>query len=397
MSRSPVVNQRRRADALKREVESGQEIAQIDARRIMKFKSCASFSPRLRLDIPGRIPHGDCAGALANRSEFSEDQEQFRVTVDFVATMAGRREPANVHRNMGPLSHPTARSCICSSSVCTPACSSVRFQSANVLMSAREMRRVPSLAMTSTRIGALTAAILVMAGCGPSAPAQADPVAAAPPAAKLERLTEFFQDEVATGKLHVVIVLIQQHGRPVYLKCFGVRDVTTKRPMTPDTIFALHSMTKPITSLAAMMLIEEGRLALADPVSKYIPAFAKVEVGVESKTENGSEILKLEPTDRPVNIEDLLRHTSGITYEYIGGKLIRKAYSDANIFRGISTTSNLPNALGTCHCPDSPVRFGATAIPPTFSGTSSKSYPGNRCFSFSSSASSSRWDDRRSS
>ena len=180
--------------------------------------------------------------------------------------------------------------------------------------------------MTSTRIGALTAATLVMAGCGPSAPAQADPVAAAPSAAKLERLTEFFQDEVATGKLAGVIVLIQQHGRPVYLKCFGVRDVTTKRPMTPDTIFALHSMTKPITSLAAMMLIEEGRLALADPVSKYIPAFAKVEVGVDSKTENGTEILKLEPPHRPVNIEDLLRHTSGITYEYIGGELIRKAY-----------------------------------------------------------------------
>ena len=180
----------------------------------------------------------------------------------------------------------------------------------------------------------MTAAILVMAGCGLSAPAQADPVAAAPSAAKLERLTEFFQDEVATGKLAGVIVLIQQHGRPVYLKCFGVRDVATKRPMTPDTIFALHSMTKPITSLAAMMLIEEGRLALADPVSKYIPAFAKVEVGVDSKTENGTEILKLEPPHRPVNIEDLLRHTSGITYEYIGGELIRKAYSDANIFEG---------------------------------------------------------------
>ncbi len=153
-------------------------------------------------------------------------------------------------------------------------------------------------------------------------------------AARLERLTEFFQNEVATGKLAGVIVLIQQHGRPVYLKCFGVRDVATKQPMTPDTIFALHSMTKPITSLAAMMLIDEGKLALADPVSKYIPSFAKVQVGVDTKTESGTEILKLEPPHRPVNIEDLLRHTSGITYDYIGGDLIKKAYMDADIFEG---------------------------------------------------------------
>ena len=203
-----------------------------------------------------------------------------------------------------------------------------------MLRPAWEKQRVPSLAVTPTSVGALTAAILVVAGCWLSAPAQAEPVAPAPSAAGLERLTEFFQNEVTTGKLPGVIVLIQQHGRPIYLKCFGVRDVATKRPMTPDTIFALHSMTKPITSLAAMMLIEEGRLALSDPVSKYIPVFAKVEVGVDSKTESGGDVLKREPPVRPVNIEDLLRHTSGITYDYIGGELIKKAYMDADIFEG---------------------------------------------------------------
>ena len=165
-------------------------------------------------------------------------------------------------------------------------------------------------------------------------PARAERVIPGPSLAKLERLTEFFQNEVATGKLAGVIVLIQQHGRPVYLRCFGVRDVATKQPMTPDTIFALHSMTKPITNLAAMMLIEEGKLALTDPVSKYIPSFAKVQVGVDTRTESGTEILTLEPPHRPVNIEDLLRHTSGITYDYIGGEPIRKAYLEADIFQG---------------------------------------------------------------
>src|SRR5438477_498066 len=95
-------------------------------------------------------------------------------------------------------------------------------------------------------------------------PAKAEPGAAAPSPAGLQRVSDFFENEVATAKLPGAIVLIQQHGRPVYFKCFGVRDVATKQPMTPDTIFVLHSMTKPITSVAAMMLIDEGKLALGD-------------------------------------------------------------------------------------------------------------------------------------
>ena len=160
-------------------------------------------------------------------------------------------------------------------------------------------------------IGILLAASLAMAGSG--APARAQANAPAPSAAKLERLSQFFENEVTTGKLPGAVVLIQQHGRPVYLKSFGVRDVATKLPMTPDTIFAIHSMTKPITSLAAMMLIDEGKLALADPVSRYIPAFAATKVDMESKSEDGKPVLKLVPPIRPVTIEDLLRHTSGIT------------------------------------------------------------------------------------
>ena len=91
------------------------------------------------------------------------------------------------------------------------------------------------------------------------------------------------------------VVLIQQHGKPVYLKSFGVQDVETKIPMTSDTIFALHSMTKPITSVAAMMLIDAGKLSPADPVSKFIPGFADAKVGVSSDTPDGQNALKLVP------------------------------------------------------------------------------------------------------
>jgi CubicO group peptidase (beta-lactamase class C family) len=158
--------------------------------------------------------------------------------------------------------------------------------------------------------------------------------AQAPSPERLERITEFFNNEVATGKLPGAVVLIQQHGKPVYLKCFGVRDVATNVAMTPDTIFALHSMTKPITSVAAMMLVDAGKLALSDPASKFIPDFAGVKVGVNSVATDGTPILKLVPVDRPVTIADLLRHTSGITYDYIGGKLIDKAYVDSGLFDG---------------------------------------------------------------
>ena len=106
--------------------------------------------------------------------------------------------------------------------------------------------------------------------------------AQAPSPDRLERITEFFNNEVAAGKLPGAVVLIQQHGKPVYLKCFGVRDVATNVPMTPDTIFALHSMTKPITSVAAMMLVDAGKLKLSDPASKFIPDFADAKVGVSS-------------------------------------------------------------------------------------------------------------------
>jgi len=151
---------------------------------------------------------------------------------------------------------------------------------------------------------------------------------------KLERITEFFNNEIATGKLPGAVILIQQHGMPVYLKCFGIRDVATNVPMTPVTIFALHSMTKPITSVAAMMLIDAGKLSLSDPASKYVPGFADVKVGVSSVAADGTPILNLVPLDRPMTIMDLLRHTSGITYDHIGGKLIDRAYSDAGLFDG---------------------------------------------------------------
>jgi CubicO group peptidase (beta-lactamase class C family) len=151
---------------------------------------------------------------------------------------------------------------------------------------------------------------------------------------KLQRVGDYLRDQIANGKIPGAILLIQQHGKPVYHEHFGVRDVATKLPMTDDTIFRLFSMTKPITSVVAMMLIEEGKIRLDDPVAKYIPAFAGVKVGVEKKAEDGARTLELVPPKRPPTILDLMRQTSGITYGFYGDSMVRKAYAKADIYAG---------------------------------------------------------------
>jgi CubicO group peptidase (beta-lactamase class C family) len=151
---------------------------------------------------------------------------------------------------------------------------------------------------------------------------------------KLQRVGDYIRNEVATGKIPGAILLIQQHGHPVYLENFGVRDVESQHPMTADTIFRLYSMSKPVTSVAAMMLVDEGKLSLGDPVSKYIPVFADVKVGVEKPDENGKPALVLEPVKRPITIEDLLRHTSGLTYGFYGDSAVRKLYASSDLFEG---------------------------------------------------------------
>ncbi len=143
---------------------------------------------------------------------------------------------------------------------------------------------------------------------------------------KLAPIEDFINGEVAAGRIPGAIVLIQRHGKPIYFKCFGKRDPDAGTPMTEDAIFPIHSVTKTITSVAAMMLIDQGKIALDDPVSKYIPSFADMKVGVERKDDSGRQVLDLVPLRRPINVEDLLLHTSGITYGFYGEGLVKAAY-----------------------------------------------------------------------
>ena len=151
---------------------------------------------------------------------------------------------------------------------------------------------------------------------------------------KLAKVGDYLREEIAGGKIPGAVLLIQQHGKPVYHEFFGVRDVATKEPMTDDTIFRLFSMTKPITSVVAMQLIDEGKISLDDPVSKYISSFANVKLGVEKKGDDGKATLDLVAPKRPPTIRDLMTQTSGIAYGFYGNSLVRKAYVAADIYGG---------------------------------------------------------------
>ena len=147
---------------------------------------------------------------------------------------------------------------------------------------------------------------------------------------KLLKLDDYFLGMVAERKIPGAVVLVQQHGKRVYFDTFGNRD--SGHPMTANTIIRLNSMSKPITSVAAMMLVEDGKLKLDDPLSTYIPAFAKAKVGLDATGGDEHASFGLTPLRRPITIADLLKHTSGITYGFYGEDPARKRYAQLDVF-----------------------------------------------------------------
>jgi CubicO group peptidase (beta-lactamase class C family) len=142
---------------------------------------------------------------------------------------------------------------------------------------------------------------------------------------RLERLTAIMARQIEEKKAPGVSMLIARHGKLAYRQSIGELRPGGP-PMSDDAIFRIYSMTKPIVSVAAMILVEEGRLFITDPVSKYIPAFGNLKVGVP----NGDK-LDLAPLKRPITVQDLMRHTSGLTYGFTGVSPVQKLVKAANI------------------------------------------------------------------
>lgn len=180
----------------------------------------------------------------------------------------------------------------------------------------------------------LAAIVLPISNAGAETIGKTQPLKAGFSLERLARINAYFEREVALKRIPGAIVLIRRRGQTAYYESFGVRNVATGAPMTPDTIFALYSMTKPITSVAAMMLVEEGKLALDDEVGKYIPAYYKIQVGAEKMGPDGKPILDLVAPRRPILIHDLLRQTAGIPYASLAYGVAKQPYEDANLISG---------------------------------------------------------------
>jgi CubicO group peptidase (beta-lactamase class C family) len=150
---------------------------------------------------------------------------------------------------------------------------------------------------------------------------------------RLARLTTFFQGEIDRGAIPGAILLVSRESKLAYFKALGYQDREKRIPMKPEAIFRIASMTKPITSVAVMMLAEEGKIDLLAPVSQYLPESKDVKVGVEKiDTNTGKPSLSLEDPQRQMTVQDLLRHTSGLVYGPFGNSLVHQAYNKADLF-----------------------------------------------------------------
>src|ERR1700682_6555906 len=172
---------------------------------------------------------------------------------------------------------------------------------------------------------AQTAAKPALAPQTPPLP-QAKPESLGLSSIRLQRMSDSFKREIDKGTIPGVTVMVARRGQIGWFEALGRQSPAASTPMAQNNIFRIHSMTKPIVSIGIMTLIEDGHLLLSDPVAKFIPEFADQKVGVEN---NGK--LDLVPLRRPMTVQDLLRHTSGITYEYIGNGLVQPLYQQSKV------------------------------------------------------------------
>ncbi|MDX2203674.1 MAG: serine hydrolase domain-containing protein [Hyphomicrobiaceae bacterium] len=195
----------------------------------------------------------------------------------------------------------------------------------------------------------LLASAAILAACGAAAiakgPTSTSDARNGFSEARLANLEAYIRNDIDKGLIPGATITVVKGDKVVFQKFLGVRDAATKQPMTADTIFRIYSMTKPITTVAAMMLVEEGRLALEDPVAKHLPEFKDVKVGVEKPDASGKPSLELVAPRRPMTVHDLMRHTSGLTYGFFGEGLVKKSYVEANLGAGDPTTAEFVKRL----------------------------------------------------
>ncbi len=184
------------------------------------------------------------------------------------------------------------------------------------------------------------AAWLLLAPLAAAELPQASPEDVGFSAERLARLDGLFEEYVADGRISGAVALVSRHGKVAYQKSFGMADREAGRKMEGDAIFRIASMSKALTSTAVLILHEEGRLLLSDPISKYIPEFAAPQVVVplpEGEEKDGLPY-ELVDAEREITVRDLLTHTSGVTYGFYGSQPFTSLYRDAGVSDGLVET-----------------------------------------------------------
>lgn len=151
---------------------------------------------------------------------------------------------------------------------------------------------------------------------------------------RLERIDDAIEAAIEDGEIPGAVALIVRNGRTAYYEAFGLADIDSGTPMTTDSIFRIASMTKALTSVAVMILYEQGRFQLNGPVAKFLPAFGDMQV-ISTVDEDG-KVTATTPASEPIRIAHLLAHTAGIAYPFIPSRL-QKSYVDAGIINGLTT------------------------------------------------------------
>jgi CubicO group peptidase (beta-lactamase class C family) len=152
---------------------------------------------------------------------------------------------------------------------------------------------------------------------------------------RLGRIAEVMNAKVKAGEIPGYVALVARRGKVAYFDAHGVQNPNTGKPMSRDSIFRIYSMTKPITSVAAMILVEEGKIKLSDPVSTYLPELADLKVATNADTAKDPASLQTRPARSAVRVVDLLMHTSGFTYGFFrpfpGGGALEQAYLEGGV------------------------------------------------------------------
>lgn len=207
------------------------------------------------------------------------------------------------------------------SPACAPGLPSTRRRAAGFLLGCALLVGAASFSQSaSAQRAAATLSVAVPEAAGMSGDA-------------LKRITQSFNAEIDAGRLPGAVFAIARHGQLIYFEALGFQDKPAGVPMRKDTIFRWYSMTKPLVSVAAMMLVEEGRLQLTDPVAKHLPAFATMQVA-QARNADGKTDYEIVPAARPITVHDLLRHTAGLAYgEVTPNQAVKKAYENAGLYK----------------------------------------------------------------